>query len=72
MAQVQLFNTRKVGGPPIVLPIPGRNDVDIPAEGDPNGTKDELIEGAKGVVVEVEDVTRLQKQATQIRGLKVQ
>ena len=71
MEKVQLFNTRRVGGPSITLPIPGRDDVTIPAEGDPKSTKGELIKGAKGVVVEA-DLARLQKQAAAIRGLKVQ
>lgn len=71
MAQAHLFNSRKVGGPSIVIPIPGRNEVIVPAEGKPNGTKDELIEDAVGVVVEVGDLARLQKQASQIRGLVV-
>ena len=67
MAKVQLFNNRPVGGPSIIFPIHGRSDVEIPAEGDPEN-KGELINGAKGVVVEA-DVDRLKKQAGGIRGL---
>jgi hypothetical protein len=70
MAKVRLFNTRGVGQPSIILPIPGQSEVVIPAEGDPDKDGDELIEGAKGVLVEA-DLERLQRQATQVRGLKV-
>lgn len=70
MAKVHLFNTRKVGGPSIILPITGRNEVEIPAEGDPDKDGDELIEDAKGVLVEA-DADRLRKQAGSIRGLVV-
>ena len=71
MEQVHLFNSRKVGGPSIILPIPGRNDVEIPAEGDPSSDSDDLIDGAKGVVIEA-DRERLVKQATAIRGLVIE
>lgn len=70
MAKVHLFNTRKVGQPSIILPVTGRNDVTIPAEGDPDEGEGGLIEGAKGVVVEA-DVERLRNQAASIRGLVV-
>lgn len=70
MAKVHLFNARKVGGPSIILHIPGRSDVEIPAEGDSNEANDELIEGAKGVFVEA-DAARLRKQAGLVRGLVV-
>ena len=68
--KVHLFNSRPVGGPSLVVPLPGRNDAVVPAEGNPKGTKGELIKGAKGVVVEA-DIARLQKQAAGIRGLVV-
>lgn len=70
MAKVRLFNTRKVGGPSIILYLPGRNDAVVPAEGDPDKKGDELIEGAKGVSVEA-DADRLRRQAGAIRGLVV-
>ena len=71
MENVRLYNTRRVGGPALIISLPGHNDVLVPAEGDPEGAKGELIDGAKGVVVEA-DLARLQKQAKQIRGLKVE
>lgn len=69
MVKVHLFNNRPVGGPSIILSLPARSNVEIPAEGDPEN-KGELIEDAKGVVVEA-DVDRLNKQAKSIRGLVV-
>lgn len=71
MDKVRLYNTRKVGGPSITIPIPGHNDVSIPAEGDPDGDSNALVKDAKGVEVEA-DAARLQKQAKLIRGLKVE
>ncbi len=71
MTQVHLFNVRPVGGPSIILPIPGRKNALIPAEGKPGGAKNELIDGAKGVVVKVDDTARLQKQVEMTRGLVI-
>lgn len=67
MAKVKLFNSKPVGGPAIVLPVHGRADVVVPAEGDGEGN---LIDEAVGVTVEA-DKARLEKQAVQVSGLVV-
>lgn len=70
MEKVKLYNSRKVGSPPIILPVPGRNEVTIPAEGAPEKGTGELIDGAKGVEV-MADRERLLGQAALIHGLVV-
>lgn len=68
MAQTKVFNTRKVGGPIIILQIPKAGDAIVPAEGDGEGG---LIEGAEGVIV-FADKAWLQARYGKVRGLMIE
>jgi len=68
VSEIKVFNTRKVGGPTIILYIPNAGDAVIPAEG--SDGKGGLIEGAKGITVFV-DKAWLERQYGHVSGLKV-